>query len=89
VLLASCRAAQTVPYLHEPWSLPTSFLDAGARAVIASPTDIPDAEAGPFFEAVRARIRAGEPPAIAVRNERAAYLNRDPQSWVRTVVVFE
>ncbi len=89
VLLASCRAAQTVPYLHEPWSLPTAFLDAGARAVIASPTDIPDAEAGPFFEAVRARIRAGEPPAIAVRNERAAYLSRDSHSWVQTVVVFE
>lgn len=89
VLLASCRAAQTVPYLHEPWSLPTAFLDAGARAVIASPTDIPDAEAGPFFEAVRARLRAGEPPAVAVRNERLAALARDPQSWVRTVVVFE
>lgn len=89
VLLASCRAAQTVPYLHEPWSLPTAFLDAGARAVIASPTDIPDAEAGPFFESVRARIRAGEPPAVAVRNERSAYLSRDPNSWVRTVVVFE
>jgi hypothetical protein len=89
VLLASCRAAQTVPYLHEPWSLPTAFLDAGARAVIASPTDIPDAEAGPFFEAVRARLRAGEPPAVAVRNERQALLTRDPQSWVRTVVIFE
>jgi len=89
VVLASCRAAQTVPYLHEPWSLPTSFLDAGARAVIASPTDIPDAEAGPFFEAVRARLRAGEPPAVAVRNERLAALARAPQSWARTVVIFE
>jgi hypothetical protein len=89
VLLASCRAAQTVPYLHEPWSLPTSFLDAGARAVIASPTDIPDAEAGRFFEAVRARLRAGEPPAVAVRNERMSSLAREPQSWVRTVVIFE
>jgi hypothetical protein len=89
VLLASCRAAQTVPYLHEPWSLPTAFLDAGARAVIASPTDIPDAEAGRFFEAVRARLRAGEPPAVAVRNERLVILEGEPRSWVRTVVIFE
>lgn len=86
VLLASRRAAQS---FLESWSLPTSFLDAGARAVIASPTDIPGAEAGPFFEAVRARLRAGEPPAVAVRNERMAFLAKDPQSWVRTVVLFE
>ena len=89
VLLASCRAAQTAAYLHEPWSLPTAFLEAGARAVIASPADIPDAEAGAFFEAVRARVRTGESPAVAVRNESIASLSRDAQSWVRTVVVFE
>ncbi|PTL81085.1 CHAT domain-containing protein [Vitiosangium sp. GDMCC 1.1324] len=89
VVLASCRAAYTAPFLHEPWSLPNAFLAAGARAVIASPTDIPDEQAGPFFEAVRARIRAGESPAVAVRNERTAFLAKDAQSWVRTVIVFE
>lgn len=89
VVLASCRAAQTAPYLHEPWSLPVAFLEAGARAVIASPSDIPDAEAGPFFEAVRIRIRQGETPATAVRNERMRNLAASPGSWARTVVVFE
>jgi hypothetical protein len=89
VLLGACRAAQTAPSWHEPWSLPTAFLEAGARAVIASPIDIPDAEAGPFFEAVRARIRAGAPPAVAVRDERLAALEREPASWTRTVLVFE
>ncbi|WPB79968.1 CHAT domain-containing protein [Archangium violaceum] len=89
VLLASCRAARTAPYYHEPWSLPVAFLEAGARAVIASPADIPDDEAGPFFDAVRARIRAGESPAVAVRNERLRLLSSDPQSWARTVVIFE
>jgi cellulose synthase operon protein C len=89
VLLASCRAARTAPYYHQPWGLPVAFLEAGARAVIASPADIPDAEAGPFFSAVRARIRSGEPPAIAVRNERLRLLSANPQSWARTVVIFE
>jgi hypothetical protein len=89
VVLAACRAALTSPSWHEPWSLPTAFLKAGARAVIASPIDIPDAQAGPFFEAVRTRIRAGEPPAVAVRNERLAALEKEPTSWTRTVLVFE
>jgi hypothetical protein len=89
VLLGACRAAQTAPSWHEPWSLPTAFLEAGARAVIASPIDIPDAQAGPFFEAVRARIRAGEAPAVAVRNERLAALEHEPESWTRTVLVFD
>lgn len=89
VVLAACRAAQTAPSWHEPWSLPTAFLKAGARAVIASPIDIPDVQAGPFFEAVRARIRAGELPVLAVRNERLAALEKDPSSWTRTVLVFE
>lgn len=89
VVLAACRAAQTAPSWHEPWSLPTAFLQAGARAVIASPIDIPDAQAGPFFEAVRARIRSGEPPVVAVRNERLTAMEKEPSSWTRTVLVFE
>jgi hypothetical protein len=89
VVLGSCRAAQSAPYLHEPWSLPVAFLEAGARAVIASPVDIPDMQAGPFFEAVRTRIRRGESPAIALRNERMRVLATTPDSWVQTIVVFE
>lgn len=89
VILAACRAAQTAPSAHEPWSLPTAFLEAGARAVIASPIDIPDAQAGAFFEAVRARIRSGASPTEAVRDERLTALEKDPSSWTRTVLVFE
>ncbi|MBJ6760188.1 CHAT domain-containing protein [Myxococcaceae bacterium JPH2] len=89
VILASCRAAETAPYLHEPWSLPVAFLEAGARAVIASPSDIPDAEAGAFFEAVRRRVREGASPSVAVKRERMEVLGRNPGSWVQTVVVFE
>lgn len=66
-----------------------AFVEAGASAVLASPSAIQDAEAGPFFEAVRARIRAGEPPAQALRDARVEFLGRDPQSSVKDVVLFE
>ena len=89
VLLGACRAARTAPYLHAPWSLPVAFAEAGARAVIASPIDIPDAEAGPFFARVMQRIRTGTPAAIALRDERVRVLAEQPDSWVKTVVVFE
>ncbi|NMO16512.1 CHAT domain-containing protein [Pyxidicoccus fallax] len=89
VLLGACQAARTAPYLHAPWSLPVAFAEAGARAVIASPIDIPDAEAGPFFARVMERIRAGTPAAVALRDERLRVLSARPESWVKTVVVFE
>ncbi|WP_152621909.1 hypothetical protein [Archangium violaceum] len=75
-----------LPRALEP---PVALLEAGARAVIASPTDIPGDEAGPFFDTVRARIRAGESPAVAVRNERLRLRSSKPQSRARTVVIFE
>ncbi len=89
VILAACRAGERAPYHHQPWSLPMAFVEAGASAVLASPSAIQDAEAGPFFEAVRARIRAGEPPAQALRDARVEFLGRDPQSSVKDVVLFE
>ncbi|MCP3136197.1 CHAT domain-containing protein [Pyxidicoccus xibeiensis] len=89
VLLGACQAARTAPYLHAPWSLPVAFAEAGARAVIASPIDIPDAEAGPFFSRVMQRIRSGTPAAVALRDERIRVLSSQPDSWVKTVVVFE
>ncbi|WP_163863418.1 CHAT domain-containing protein [Myxococcus eversor] len=89
VLLGACQAARSAPYLHSPWSLPVAFAEAGARAVIASPIDIPDAEAGPFFARVMERIRAGASAATALRDERLRELSARPDSWVKTVVVFE
>ena len=88
VVLAACHAGQVAPYLHAVWSLPVAFVEAGARAVLASPAPIHDAEAGPFFEAVLQRIRAGQPPASALRDERVAWLGRGV-GWVREVLLFE
>jgi hypothetical protein len=89
VILAACHAATVAPYLHEPWGLPLAFIRAGARAVLATPGVVDDASAGVFFGAVRARVRAGQPPAAALRDERIAWLRNSPESWVRDVMVFE
>jgi hypothetical protein len=89
VVLGTCHAAKAAASLHEAWSLPTAFVHAGARAVFASPAEIRDAEAHPFFEAVLARVRAGTPPSAALRDERAAWLARDASSWVKDVIAFE
>ncbi|WP_338089123.1 CHAT domain-containing protein [Nannocystis pusilla] len=86
VILGACHAGQVAPYLHEAWSLPSAFLEAGARVVIASPAPVEDREAGPFFDAVRARIRRGASPAVAVRDER---LLRGGADWAAHVLVFE
>jgi hypothetical protein len=89
VLLGACHAARVAPSLHEAWSLPNAFVRAGARAVLASPAEIRDAEARPFFDAVLARVRAGASPAVALRDERVQWLARDPASWVGDVLSFE
>jgi len=89
VILAACHAAYVAPYRHEPWGLPHAFLLAGARAVIASPETISDAEAGGFFRAVEQRILAGTDPAIALRDERVRQLARDPKSWTGAVLLFD
>jgi hypothetical protein len=89
VILAACRAAHTAPFLHEPFSLPVAFVEAGARAVFAATVDLPDAEAGPFFEQVRARIQAGVAPAVALRDERQAWPRHPGSDWVRHVLLFE
>ncbi|WAS94005.1 CHAT domain-containing protein [Nannocystis punicea] len=87
VILGACHAGQVAPYLHEAWSLPVAFLEAGARVVIASPAPVQDREAGPFFAAVRARIRQGASPAVAVRDER---VQQGPGAeWALHVLVFE
>ena len=89
VFLAACSAARTAPFPIESFSLPMAFLDAGARAVLAASVDIPDS-AGRFFSAVRERIRAGAPPAVALRDERRQWLGASPgDRWVHDVLLFE
>jgi hypothetical protein len=90
VILAACQAAKLATYRHEAWSLPASFIVAGARAVIASSGVIEDAGAGELFDDVRARIERGSSPAVALRDARAVHLANHPTAtWVRAVMVFQ
>lgn len=89
VLLATCNAARATPFLHESFSLPVAFIEAGAATVLASTVEIPDS-AGRFFEAVRERIRSGAPAALALRDERRTWLAAHPSSdWVHGILLFE
>lgn len=90
VFLAACSAGRLASSTtHEPFSLPAAFIDAGARAVLASTVDIPDA-AGRFFDGVRQRIRKGDAPAVALRDERDQWLRRDSRNgWTQHVLVVE
>lgn len=90
VILAACHAAHAAPVLHERSSLPAAFIDAGARAVIAAAAEIPDVEAARFFNAVRARVRAGAAPAVALRDERVQWLREGKgAAWLGSILVFE
>jgi hypothetical protein len=89
VLLGACRAATVAPWLHERWSLPHAFLKAGARAVIAAPVDLPDAEAREFFAGLVTRLDQGSSPAVALKDARAKWLQEKKSGWVRSVLIFE
>ena len=89
VILGACRAAQAAAWRHEPWGLPLAFITAGASAVYASPAPIGDADAGPFFAAVLARVRDHQSPARALRDERMRVLSQDAGNWVRQLLVFQ
>lgn len=89
VILGACHAARGAFNFHEPWSLPAAFIDAGARAVIASPAPIADVDAAAFFADVRERIRTGAEPAIALRDARQAWRDRPGATWVQKVLLFE
>ncbi|HET6981826.1 MAG TPA: CHAT domain-containing protein [Myxococcaceae bacterium] len=88
VMLGACRAASVSRFREQPWSLPHSFMRAGARAVYAARTELPDAEVGEFFAAVERRLESGAAPAVALRDERVRWL-REGRGWVRDVVVFD
>lgn len=89
IVLAACHAGATAPYRHAPWGLPAAFVEAGALAVIASPEVIADADAGGFFDLLRAQIERGVSPAVALRDVRADWLAAHPgAAWVRALMVF-
>ena len=89
VVLADCGSAVPARYAHTSWGLPAAFLGAGASAVVAALSPVPDADATVFFAGVVADVERGVPVAVAVARARAEAIVRDPRSWARHVVVFE
>ncbi|MFP2925545.1 CHAT domain-containing protein [Pyxidicoccus sp. 3LG] len=90
VVLAACHAAHTAYMLDSPFSLPASFIEAGARGVLAATVAIPDLEAGAFFNAIRERLRKGEAPALALRDERMKWSGeKRGGAWLDSVLLFE
>jgi CHAT domain-containing protein len=88
VVLGACRIATPARYEAFRWSLPDAFLTAGARAVIASSSAIPDDQGATLFAELRARIDRGEPPAQAVAALRTARVAAG-QAWAAGLMVFE
>jgi hypothetical protein len=89
VVLVDCAGGAPARFEHQAWGLPLAFRIAGASAVIASLSAIPDREAAGFFDAVTADLARGINPASAVARARAEKMRADPTSWVRDVVVFQ
>jgi CHAT domain-containing protein len=90
VVLVACHAAHTAYTFETPFSLPASFIEAGARGVLAATVEIPDLEAGAFFNAVRERIRSGTAPALALRDARVQWLRAGRgAAWLDSVLLFE
>lgn len=85
IILAACHAGR-VQVSAEPWSLASSFLSAGASAVIAPTVAIVDDEANVVFESIVKRMRSGSSPEQAVAEEREA---RGDVPWLASVVVFQ
>jgi cellulose synthase operon protein C len=88
VVLAACRGATMARYQARRWSLPDAFLAAGARAVIAAATTIPDDQGAALFAELRARLDRGERPAAAVAALRASRLAAG-EAWAAGLLVFE
>jgi len=94
VILAACEASEGTPVLYEPVSLPHGFLAAGARAVIAATRKIPDGDSSLFFADLRAQLRKGSSPAVALRDTRQKWLREQGQKagaaeWLNSILVFE
>ncbi|GMU10343.1 CHAT domain-containing protein [Corallococcus caeni] len=89
VMLAACDANVGAWRYHAVWSLPAALIQAGARAVVAPSTEVPDVEAGAFFQALLDSLRRGTPPAQALRDTRARWLQQGSARWVQDLVAFE
>jgi len=89
VVVIACQTSRPAPYLHDALSLPVAFVQGGARVVFAAASNIPNDEASRFFEPLLGRLRAGENPAVALKETKVAWkLNGGRSEWVDEVMMF-
>jgi CHAT domain-containing protein len=87
VVLAGCGTARGTMRSNEGMeSLATAFLNAGARAVVATMWDVDDRASSSFFVAFHANRRRGQSPAEALRTaQRAMLTSNDPSERMPAV----
>jgi hypothetical protein len=83
VLLAQWPAVETSSYLYISLSMPMVLRQAGAGPVFAVQGLVPDGEGEFFFGMLLARIRAGQRPAVALRDVRMIWLNENTKRGSR------
>jgi hypothetical protein len=88
VILASCGSALRPTTNPDSSELAGAFIRAGARAVFATATPVPDSEADAFFARVHEALTAGHSPAVALHDARRSWPNSS-SSWVSGVLAFE
>ncbi|MFP2902174.1 CHAT domain-containing protein, partial [Corallococcus sp. 4LFB] len=87
VMLAACDA--NVGACATTRCEPAAALIQAGPAVVAPSTEVPDVEAGAFFQALQDSLRRGTPPAQALRDTRARWLQQGSARWVQDLVAFE
>ncbi len=90
VFLAACHSAvASSQHRIESFTLPAAFLKAGARAVVAATTEIPDARAKSVFASLRQRLESNPSVATALRDERESNKGLESAAWIDQLVVYE
>lgn len=96
VVLAACSTARGRVFRNEGIDgLPSAFLQAGARGVVATLWDIDDGASARLFRALHRELRKGGRPADALREAQLEFLGssdpreRSPAVWGSPIVVGE
>jgi CHAT domain-containing protein len=90
VVLSACESGRGPVYNGEGVrGLTASFLAAGSRAVLCTLWKVDDAAAARFVTSFHAKVKAGMPPARALREVRRAAIaaGKLPADWAAFVLV--
>jgi CHAT domain-containing protein len=82
VLLPACQSGLGSPRAGEELlGLATALLAHGARTVVATVIPVPDSATRNLMIALHDRLRAGDPPAVALARARVALDPADPADF--------